>query len=299
MAAAGYNQVHLGIKPSEDTFNKFKEIMKKNYPHNTDEIINKSLGIAKNADKEAQFKAFADKGASVYTQMLGGFMQLRMDTLNETPNINIINSLKKYIDGMQNGVQDIHAMSMLMPDKDNGNESVKKQLSQEQHVNVDHKIPVASAIPLLIKLNPEMGGNLDPNKLQLSQLLELAEKAAPLVDNIGNHRQIISKSLNNMLEANGQFILDKEKDNSILAVRYQLPKIQEAISKMFGSDTAKAERYQEAFAKYSKADKQGVITTSLALPEAEVLTNARKENSSDKNILDVRVITENALVMEK
>ncbi len=299
LAIAGYNQVNLGIQPSEDSFNKFKEIMKKNYPQNTEEVINKALGTTKSADKEMQFKSFAEKGASVYTQMLGGFMQLRMDILKETPNANIINSLKKYIDRMQSGVQDIHTLSMLMPEKDNGNDSVKKQLSQDQHVNVDHKIPVASAIPLLIKLNPELGGNLDPNKLQLSQLLDLAEDAAKLVDNLGNHRQVISKSLNNMLEPNGQFVLGKEKDNSILAVRYSLPKIQEALGKMFGSDGKKLERYQEAFAKFTKSDERGVITTEMKLPEAPEIAKARKENTSDKNILDIRVLTENALTIGK
>ncbi len=299
LAIAGHNQVNLGIQPSEDSFNKFREIMKKNYPQNTEEIINKALGIAKNADKEIQFKAFAEKGASVYTQMLGGFMQLRMDILKETPNANIINSLKKYIDGMQNGVQDIHTLAMLAPEKDNMEKSIKQQLRFEQHVNVDHKIPVASAIPLLIKLNPELGGNLDPNKLQLSQLLDLAEDAAKLVDNLGNHRQVISKSLNNMLEPNGQFVLGKEKDNSILAVRYSLPKIQEALGKMFGSDGKKLERYQEAFAKFTKSDERGVITTEMKLPEAPEIAKARKENTSDKNILDIRVLTENALTIGK
>ena len=300
MAAAGYSQINLGIKPSDESFKTFSDIMKKSYPQNTDEIINKSLGIAKNADREAQFTAFADKSASVYTQMLGGFIQLRADTFpNETINSHIIGSLKKYIDGMQNGVQDIHAMSMLMPEKDNESESVKKQLSQEQHVNIDHKIPVASAITTYIRLHPELGGNLDPNKLQLSQLLELAVKAAPLVDNIGNHRQVISKSLNNLLEPDGEFNLGKKKDNSILAVRYNYNKIQDDIAKMPGlNENAKA-RYQDAFAKYSKADKRGVITTSLALPEDEILANARKENSSDKDILDVRVLTENALTIRK
>ena len=299
LAYAGYNQVHLGIQASEESFNKFNDIMKKNYPQDTEEIINKSLGIPKNADKEAQFKAFADKGAAIYTQMLGGFMQLRIDTLNETPNTNIVNSLKKYIDGMLSGKQDIHALSMLMPENDTGTGTVKQQLSKEQHVNVDHKIPVASAISLLIKIHPEIGGNLDPNKLQKSKLLELAEQAAALVDNISNHRQIISKSLNNMLEPNGQFTLGKEKDNSILAVRYSLPKIQEALGKMFGSDSKKFERYQAAFAKYSKSDERGIITTKLKLPEAPEIVAARKENSTDKKIFDIRVITENALKLEK
>lgn len=300
IAIAGYNQVHLGIKPSEDSFNSFKKIIMKNYPQNSEEVINKSLGVAKNADKETQFKAFADKGASVYTQMLGGFMQLRMDTFpNETPNINIVSSLKKYIDGLQNGAQDIHTLAMLAPEKDNGEDSIKRQLSRDQHVNVDHKIPVASAITLFIKLNPQLGGNLDPNKLSLSQLLELAEKAAPLVDNISNHRQVISKSVNNDLEANGQFVLGREKDNSVLAVRYLLPKIQATVDKMFATDNKKHQRYQEAFSKYSKANAQGINTTDLQLPEAPEIAKARKENTSDKNILDVRVITENALTIEK
>jgi len=297
LAIAGYNQIHFGIKPTETNFKDFTDVMKKNYPSNTDEVINKSLGIAKNASKEAQFAAFADKGASVYTQMLGGFMQLRTDTLKETPNINIINSLKKYIEGMQKGSQDIHTLSMLMPEKDDGRGSVKQQLSQDQHVNVDHKIPVASAITTYIKLHPELGGLLDPNKLSEPQLLELAEKAAPLVDNIGNHRQVISKKVNNKLEANGEFVLGKEKDNSILAVSYSYKDIQENIAKMSGLNPEAQKRYKDAFAKYSKANKQGVITTELKLPEAPEIANVRKENTTDKNILDIRVITENALTI--
>lgn len=301
LAMAGYNQVHLGIRPTEASFNSFKDIMKKNYPQDTDEIINKSLGIAKNSDKETQFKAFADKGASIYTQMLGGFIQLRMDVLKETPNTSIINSLKKYIEGMQNGAQDIHTLSMLMPEKDDGRGSVKQQLSQDQHVNVDHKIPVASAITTYIQLHLELGGALDPNKLSEKQLLELAEKAAPLVDNISNHRQVISKKVNDKLEANGNFVLDKEKDNSILAVSYSYKNIQENIAKMTGLNSDMKNRYKEAFSKYSKASKLGtnIITTELKLPENADIDKARKENTTNKDILDIRVITENALKLEK
>lgn len=301
LAMAGYNQVHLGIRPTEASFNGFKDIMKKNYPQDTDEIINKSLGIAKNSDKETQFKAFADKGASIYTQMLGGFIQLRMDVLKETPNTSIINSLKKYIEGMQNGAQDIHTLSMLMPEKDDGRGSVKQQLSQDQHVNVDHKIPVASAITTYIQLHPELGGALDPNKLSEKQLLELAEKAAPLVDNISNHRQVISKKVNDKLEANGNFVLDREKDNSILAVSYSYKNIQENIAKMTGLNSDMKNRYKEAFSKYSKASKLGtnIITTELKLPENADIDKARKENTTNKDILDIRVITENALKLEK
>ena len=301
LASAGYNQVHLGIRPSTDSFNNFKQIMKKNYPHDTEEIINKSLGIAKNADNEAQFKAFADKGASYYTQLLGGFIDLRMSVVPDEPvNSNIVVSLKKYIEGMAAGVQDVHVMSLLLPEKDSGRGTVKQEQSKEQHTNMDHSnFPVAVAIPLYIMLHPELGGNLEPNKLKLDQLLDLAEKAAPLVDNIANHRLVVSKAVNDLLEPNGQFTLGKEKDNSILAVRYSLPKIQEALGKMFGSDSKKLERYQAAFAKYSKSDERGIITTKLKLPEAPEIVAARKENSTDKNILDVRIITENALAMEK
>jgi hypothetical protein len=102
-----------------------------------------------------------------------------------------------------------------------------------------------------------------------------------------------------MLEPAGQFVLGKEKDNSILAVRYSLPKIQEALGKMFGSDGKKLERYQEAFAKFTKSDERGVITTEMKLPEAPEIAKARKENTSDKNILDIRILTENALTIGK
>lgn len=297
LANAGYNQIHLGIRPSAESFNNFKKIIKKNYPQNSEEVINKALGIAKNANENAQFDAFSNVGASYYTQLLGGFIDLRKNIVpNEPTNSNIIVSLKKYIDGMTSGVQDVHVMSLLLPEQDNGNGTIKQQQSREQHTNVDHSnIPVAAAIPLYIKLHPELGGNLDPNKLKPEQLSELAEKAAPLVDNIGNHRLVVSKTVNDLLEPNGQFVLGKEKDNSILAVRYSLPKIQEALKEMFGSDSKKLERYQQAFTKYSKANKRGIITTNLKLPEAPEIAKARKENTSNKNILDVRVITDNVL----
>lgn len=306
LAEAGFRQIYYGIKPSLDNkdlskcFDKFMEIMKKNYHQNTEEVINKAFGIAKNADKEAQFKAFADKSASFYTQMFGGFIQLYKDTLHKNPDNRFLNTFQDFIAGMQKGRQDVHIFSMYDVKNDNGSGSIKSQQSNEQYTNEDHgNIPVAAAIPLYIKLHPELGGNLDPNKLKLDQLLDLAEKAAPLVDNIGNHRLVVSKSVNDLLEPNGQFILGKEKDNSILAVRYSLPKIQEVLGTMFGSDSKKLERYKEAFAKYSKADKRGIITTNLNLPEHSDITKARKENSSDKNILDVRIITENALKLEK
>lgn len=299
LANAGYNQVHLGIRPSTDSFNNFKKIMAKNYPQNTEEIINTSLGIAKNADNNAQFEAFSNIGASFYTQLLGGFIDLRKNIVpNEPINSNIVVSLKKYIDGMSAGVQDVHVMSLLLPEKDSGRGTVKQEQSKEQHTNVDHSnIPVAAAIPLYIKLHPELGGNLDPNKLKLDQLLDLAEKAAPLVDNIGNHRLVVSKTVNDLLEPNGQFVLGKEKDDSILAVRYSLPGVKEALKEMFSSDNKKLQRYTEAFDKYTKADKRGIITTNLNLPEAPEIDRLRKENSTDRNILDVRVITENALSM--
>lgn len=301
LANAGYNQIHLGIRPSADSFNNFKKIMAKNYPQNSEEIINTSLGIAKNANEDAQFEAFSNIGASYYTQLLGGFIDLRKNIMpNEPINSNIVVSLKKYIDGMSAGVQDVHVMSLLLPEKDSGRGTVKQEQSKEQHTNVDHSnIPVAAAIPLYIKLHPEFGGNLDPNKLKLNQLLDLAEKAAPLVDNIGNHRLVVSKAVNDLLEPNGQFVLGKEKDNSILAVRYSLSGVKKALKEMFGSDSKKLQRYTEAFDKYTKADKRGIVTTNLNLPEASEINKLRKENSSDKNILDVRVMTENALTIGK
>jgi len=305
LAKAGYNQIHLGIQPSlssktlSDCFDEFRNVVKKNYPHNTEEVLNKALGIAKNANQEMQFKSFADKGCSFYTQLLGGFIQLRMDTLNEIPNNSIMSSVEKYINGMIEGRQDVHAFSMFDLKKDNGFDSVKQQQSKEQYSNEDHKIPVASAILLYIMLHREYGGVLDPNKLKTEQLLDIAEKAAPLVDNIGNHRLVIGKSVNDELEANGQFILGKEKDNSVLVVRYSLPKVQEAVKKMFGSDNKKFERYQEAFARYSLTDKRGIITTNIGLPEAPEIAKARRENSTDKNILDIRVMTENLLSIKE
>ena len=301
LASAGYNQIHLGIRPSPESFNDFKKIIKKSYPQNTEEVINTALGIAKNADENAQFEAFSKVGASYYTQLLGGFIDLRKSVVpNEPLNSNIVVSLKKYIDGMSAGVQDVHVMSLLLPEKDSGRGTVKHEQSKEQHTNMDHgNIPVAAAIQLYLKLHPELGGNLEPNKLKLEQLLDLAEKAAPLVDNISNHRLVISKAVNDLLEPNGHFILGKEKDNSILAVRYSLPKVQEALKKMFAGDDKKLERYQEAFAKFTKSDKRGVITTEMKLPEAPEIAKARKENTSDKNILDIRVLTENALTIGK
>lgn len=301
LANAGYNQIHLGIRPSADSFNNFKKIMAKNYPQNSEEIINTSLGIAKNANEDAQFEAFSNIGASYYTQLLGGFIDLRKNIMpNEPINSNIVVSLKKYIDGMSAGVQDVHVMSLLLPEKDSGRGTVKQEQSKEQHTNVDHSnIPVAAAIPLYIKLHPEFGGNLDPNKLKLNQLLDLAEKAAPLVDNIGNHRLVVSKAVNDLLEPNGHFVLGKEKDNSILAVRYSLSGVKKALKEMFGNDSKKLQRYTEAFDKYTKADKRGIVTTNLNLPEAPEINKLRKENSSDKNILDVRVMTENALTIGK
>lgn len=301
LANAGYNQIHLGIRPSADSFNNFKKIMAKNYPQNSEEIINTSLGIAKNANEDTQFEAFSNIGASYYTQLLGGFIDLRKNIVpNEPINSNIVVSLKKYIDGMSAGVQDVHVMSLLLPEKDSGRGTVKQEQSKEQHTNVDHSnIPVAAAIPLYIKLHPEFGGNLDPNKLKLNQLLDLAEKAAPLVDNIGNHRLVVSKAVNDLLEPNGQFVLGKEKDNSILAVRYSLSGVKKALKEIFGSDSKKLQRYTEAFDKYTKADRRGIVTTNLNLPESPEINKLRKENSSDKNILDVRVMTENALTIEK
>lgn len=301
MALTGYNQVHLGAKNSKsnsDNFEIFEKIMKKNYPQDTDEVINKTLGIGKNADREARMEAFMDKSASVYTQMLGGFIQLRADIFNDkSVNYNIIRSLKKYIDGMQNGVQDIQAMSLLLPEKDSGAGTIKQEQAKEQHINTDHKIPVASAITLYLKLHPELGGDLDPNKLKLKHLLELAEEAAPLVDNISNHRQVISKKLNNELEADGKLKLETKKDNSILAVRYSHEKVQKLIAGMPEMKAEDKERYKEAFSKYSKADKRGVITTSLNLPEAEILSQARKKNSAKKDILNARVLIEKSIDM--
>ena len=306
MAEAGYRQIHYGVKPSLDDkdlkecFDNFKEIMKKNYPQDTEEIINNAFGIAKNADRNSQFKAFADKSASFYTQMFGGFMQLYTDTLHKNPNKEFPSTFRNFIAGMQNGSQNVHIFSMYDVKKDNGTGSIKSQQSDEQYSNMDHKIPVAVIIPLYIMIHPELGGKLDPNKLKKEQLLELAELAAKLGNNLGNIRLVISKETNKKGEANGHLVLDKDKDNSILAVSYSLPVVKEALKEIFNEKSETCERYTEAFAKYTKSDERGVITTNLNLPEAQEIDRLRKENSTDKNILDVvKIMTENALTIRK
>ena len=307
MAEAGYRQIHLGVQPSpndkelNNLFDKFVAIMKKNYPKNTDEVINKAFGIRGKADKEAQLKAFADKSASFYTQMFGGLVQLYTDTMNKNPTNVFPRTVKQYIDGMQNGRQDVHIFSMFDLRKDTGNGSIKSQQSGEQYSNLDHSnIPVAAAIPLYIKLHPELGGALDPNKLELKQLLELAELAAPLINHLGNHRLVISKSVNNELEANGKLILGAKKDNSVLAVSYSLENVNKALKEIFGNDTETCKRYMNAFTSYTKSNKRGVITTDLTLPEAPAIAKTRKENSAGKDILgSTRIIIENALNIEK
>lgn len=306
IAEAGYRQIHYGIKPSLDDkdlnkcFYKFEEIMKKNYPQNTNDVINKAFGIAKNADKETQFKAFADKSASFYTQMFGGFIQLYIDTLHKNPDNKFPNTHRDFIAGMQNGSQDVHIFSMFDVKKDNGTGSIKSQQSGEQYSNMDHKIPVAVIIPLYIMLHPELGGKLDPNKLKKEQLLELAELAAKLGNNLGNIRLVVSKETNKKGEANGHLVLGKDKDNSILAVSYSLPVVKEALKEIFKEKSETCERYIEAFDKYTKSDERGIITTNLNLPEAVEIDKLRKENSTNKNVLDVvKIMTENALTIGK
>lgn len=310
LAQAGYLQVHKDIEPNKRTLNEtytsFRNILIKNYPNEDPErLIAKVLGVPENLSTEETDKrcleAFAEKGASVYTQMLGGFIQLRADTFpNEPINESVVSALKIYIDGMSQGIQDIKTLALIIPDKEGPSlserqenklaQKIKKEQAGQQHVNVDHINPVASAITLYLKAHPEEGGELDPNKLRLPKLLKLAEKAYILVDNIANHRQVIGRKVNDQLEAHGSYVLTQKRDNSIVATSYSSSKIKEIISK-WGAGINK-ERYMEAFDKYTKSDSRGIITTTLNLPENSDVARLREQYAPKKNALDLRVILE-------
>ena len=319
LAQAGYSQIQKGIEPNErslsESFNTFKTIIAKNYADaNNEEFINKVLGVgqglAPEKQKAAQLAAFAEKGASVYTQMLGGFIQIRRDTFpSEKINIsNIISALKKYIDGMTDGKQDIKAMDMLMPDQDNTmlsisqekkrGQEIKKEQAGKQHVNVDHINPVASAITLYLTAHPEEIGEKVPdiNLLKKGKLLELVEKAAPLVDNIANHRQVIGNKVNDALDAKGSYILGGKRDNSIIACSYSAAKVIELIR--VADENIDKSRYIAAFEKYSKADSRGIITTALDLPEHPDVAKVRETYAPRKNTLDFRMVLDNISIKE-
>lgn len=282
MADYGRRQIMSGSKDVETDLADFKKIIVKNYPDkNAEKIVNRALGTDGKADSKAQLAAFAEKSSAVYTQMLGGFVQLSLDKNNGNLNSNIAASVESFIDGLKKGSQDIQVFSFLDLAKDTGIGTVKQQQSGEQDCNADHKIPVGADLTLYLKMHPEEKAT-DPNELPLKRLLPMAERAAHLVDNISNHRLVLDRKVNNELEAGGSLDMGMKKDDSILAVRYSPAAVLKCVDQIAGKGTVAAKRLTQALQKYSASDKRGIITTTLALPEPDDLANFRRENTAKR-----------------
>ena len=296
MAAHGYNMIHKGITPSKGNFDDFCSILQKRYPKNKN-IVSTVLGLVPDSDRTAQFEAFSNKSAAAYIQMFGGFMQLRHHIFpNKPATSNTVTSIKKYINGLQDGVQKIEALDLLQ--KDDGKTGIHQQLRTQQLVNGDHKFPVACAISMYLALHPELNKPLDPNMLNWSQLSEIIPKAAALVDNLSNYQEVIGKQTNDIAETRGgEFILNNQKDNSVLACCYSPKDVIRMVEQIDSSDfDAKTKkRYVEALQKYSKADSRGIIGTSLNLPEHNDIARARQEHTTDKKLKNVHALFANVL----
>ncbi len=262
---------------TEQYFTQFKEFVT---GLGKDYSVAKMLGVSE-YDENAQRRAFVSKAESTYIQICAGFLQeaskkdanlvpIRIENI-----IKGINGPNGYIDGLFLGKQDVQSTHV---DVDClRHEDYKGILIGDQHSNVDHKIQISYALGLYERI---CGHQLYVERMDDNELKILAQKISPLVNNIGNHRLVIGGELNDKLEnekldIHQNYLLKREKDESIIVTSYNPSEIK----KLFENSGMSKEiiaNYVRALDKYSTPDNKGCITTKLNIVEPKSVSNLRE-----------------------
>lgn len=165
MLDCGQNQVNnksTSAARKTTAYNNFIELIKQQYPDNSDEVINTLLDVGAKTDakevEKLRREAFEKKSKELYCKFVSAVLVKYAENNKEINYQNYVDtSIAGYIDDLKKGRNNI-AQNLHLADEKNSN-SLKDLIddtAEHQIISVHHKVPVAAAVPLYVETHPEL-----------------------------------------------------------------------------------------------------------------------------------------------
>ncbi len=192
MLDCGYRQMSALLPNSSKIYNdknyaNFIDLIKKQYPDNSEQVINTMLGVTSDNNLEQERRAAFDKKSKEFFGKFLSAVLVKKQEQNNADHIhgfNYANYIKTcvaaYIAELKEGKNNV-APNLHLADESKA-KSLKQLIddtAETQIISVHHKIPVASAVPLYVMQHQDMH---DETKLQ-KMFKELAQKCPKAVKN--------------------------------------------------------------------------------------------------------------------
>lgn len=169
---------------NDKNYNQFIDLIKKQYPNDTDNVINTMLNVTDGNNTEQERRAAFDKKSKEFYGKFLSAILVKKKEQNDTARVHNFNysdyitgGVAKYIAELKEGKNNI-AANLLLVDESKA-KSLKQLIddtAENQIISVHHKIPVASAVPLYVMQHKELH---TPQKTQefIRELAEICPQA--------------------------------------------------------------------------------------------------------------------------
>ena len=288
MMAAGQETLNSGTEGRNLLkYRAFKELLEAQYKNSgdVDTVINDALGITKQyANKEdleaARREAFVEKSKEVYINAVAGLLTKKQEKEKGriTPDY-IKNHVDPYIRYLREGSNNVLSLGIVDSTEKAGDwdklSETKQKILEDKISTIHHKHPIASAITLYMTMNPEKFGDKKPNDLSEMELADVARDAQKYVNVMGNYCMPIGADVHESLEPHGLYSINKDKDNTILAARFNKANITDIIKHLNMPEAIK-KNYIDALNKYSHNDSRGNSLVTMKLPDNKKVDEYRE-----------------------
>ena len=241
---------HTAKIMKESNYKAFVDLIQKQYPENTENVINTMLEVDGNAKniEQARRAAFEKKGKELYVKFLSAVLVIKKEAVEAEHQTRfnyqryVDENVASYITDLKKGQNNI-AGDLHLTDESKA-KSVKDIIddtAENQIISVHHKIPVAAAVPLYLEQN----SNLHPASKTQEMYDQVAKICPQAVENrtpkdiaiIGFALNVFSEEMRKDNIAQIYQISDKEVREKKLQVLKNKDAIREIYQKYFPLDT--------------------------------------------------------------
>ncbi len=302
---AGHDIIHDGTEGQALLrYKEVKSLFKLQYGDTpeTELLIDQALGITKQYSSQdeleaARLHAFKEKSKEVYINAVAGLLTKKQEKSGSVPPDYIRNHIEPYMRALRNGSNNVLCLGIVeatesASDWDKLSET-KQKILEDKISTIHHKHPIASAITLYMKFNPKLFGDKKPNDLSEMELTDVARNAQKYVNLMGNYCMPIGADVHESMEPHGKYSIEKEKDNTILAARFNKAKVAEIVSRLNLTPTVK-KNYVDALNKYSHCDSKGNSLVTMKLPDHKQIDDYRETLHDGQKYSAVRDIAKTA-----
>ncbi|MCQ2734990.1 MAG: hypothetical protein MJ212_03455 [Alphaproteobacteria bacterium] len=180
------NDSTTAIRKNTD-YNDFIKLVKQQYPNDSDNVINTMLGINANTDtkevEKLRREAFEKKSKELYCKFVSAVLVKKYDQNNDEHTNNfdyqqyIDVNIAGYISDMKKNGENNIANNLHLVDerKASSLKDIIDDTAENQIISVHHKTPVASVVPIYVKLHPE----LHKDTLKIRDFINEIKKRCP------------------------------------------------------------------------------------------------------------------------